>query len=157
MNRLAISFVVALVGCTSPVVGTWQTTSTVQVQDASGGPSRATSITTTLLFVDAFWEIGGGCSVPVAYSGPKATLKLMPWTCPLASYEGLPFIQSLQSSSSWKRTDVLEVRSASFEVIAGDKLAANFDFQIRTNESDSTIGPQVSFVQTPGEGFIRVR
>lgn len=151
---LCLVLFVALTGCGSPIVGTWQATSTVQVLNPNGA-SVSQSLTTTLVFDELSWAIGGGCEVPMTYSGPRGTLKLKPWTCPLLTYDGLPFIQT--TSASWKRTDLLEVRSADFEVVETDALEATFDFQIRTSETDPTFGPSVFFKQSPGQHFVRVK
>lgn len=142
-GALLVGLLLALVGCgagSGPMAGTWR--------------MSAQSATYDVVLSPAGWDVGGGCIAPLTRANAELQLTTTNWACMLSSGAGLP--QTRFSSYAWKTGDVLVVRDARFELLAGDKLHTFFDTQIRTNTLAPDVGPVVMFRSDPGQGLDRV-
>lgn len=133
-----------LVACGSPVVGTWSTTSTVTFL-TSAGSSTPKQVVSVFEIGATSWNLGGGCQVPLTFSGPVAELAMPDFKCTLQSTEGLP----LEEVGFWRTGALVVVQRARFEAEM-NKLKIDFLARSPTDPNDLDSGDFMEFKPTAG-------
>ncbi|MCU0699272.1 MAG: hypothetical protein MUC96_22425 [Myxococcaceae bacterium] len=137
-----VVLVFTLAGCGSPVVGTWQVSTTIMTETAQGGTETQT-LTDTLRIESAGWRVGGGCLAPLRFDGARASLSQATRCTPFDRADAVFTFSAI--GRTWMSGDQLDVSRAEFSIVGLDRLSASVRFRIGRGLDDPLSGTNISF------------